>query len=50
MTDIFAQLREILATRIMILDGAMGTEIQTYKLESKDYIGSYFVCQSYCAR
>lgn len=41
MTDVFAQLHEILANRVMVLDGAMGTEIQTYKLESKDYIGIY---------
>lgn len=43
MTDIFAQLHEILAKRVMVLDGAMGTEIQTYKLESKDYIGTHSV-------
>ncbi|MFJ5446787.1 methionine synthase [Methylobacillus methanolivorans] len=32
-------LREILAKRIMILDGAMGTMIQQYKLTEEDYRG-----------
>lgn len=32
-------LREILSTRIMILDGAMGTMIQRYKLTEEDYRG-----------
>lgn len=32
-------LREILAQRIMILDGAMGTMIQQYKLSEEDYRG-----------
>ena len=34
-----AQLREILARRIMILDGAMGTIIQQYKLDEQAYRG-----------
>nr|WP_229215690.1 methionine synthase [Duganella sp. CY15W] len=34
-----AQLREILARRIMILDGAMGTIIQQYKLDEIAYRG-----------
>jgi len=34
-----AQLREILARRIMILDGAMGTIIQQYKLDETAYRG-----------
>ncbi|MBC7857440.1 MAG: methionine synthase [Burkholderiaceae bacterium] len=34
-----AQLRDILARRIMILDGAMGTIIQQYKLNEEDYRG-----------
>ena len=33
------QLREILARRIMVLDGAMGTMIQRYKLTEEDYRG-----------
>ena len=32
-----AQLRAILARRIMILDGAMGTIIQQYKLDEQAY-------------
>ncbi|MDP3670585.1 MAG: methionine synthase [Telluria sp.] len=34
-----AQLREILSRRIMILDGAMGTIIQQYKLDEQAYRG-----------
>jgi 5-methyltetrahydrofolate--homocysteine methyltransferase len=37
-----AELDEILAHRIMIIDGAMGTMIQRYKLEEKDYRGARF--------
>ncbi|ALK95715.1 methionine synthase [Massilia sp. WF1] len=37
-----AQLREILARRIMILDGAMGTIIQQYKLDEQAYRGERF--------
>ena len=29
--------------RILVLDGAMGTSIQSYKLEEKDYRGDLFV-------
>ena len=36
------RLREILARRIMILDGAMGTMIQQYKLTEQDYRGERF--------
>lgn len=35
-------IREQLAKRILILDGAMGTEIQNYKLEEADYRGAEF--------
>ena len=35
-------LEEILAERIMVLDGAMGTMIQTYNLEEEDYRGDQF--------
>ncbi len=35
-------LRELLAKRILILDGAMGTMIQQYKLEEADYRGERF--------
>ena len=37
-----ATLREILARRIMILDGAMGTIIQQYKLDEAAYRGERF--------
>ncbi|PKO92652.1 MAG: methionine synthase [Betaproteobacteria bacterium HGW-Betaproteobacteria-1] len=37
-----AQLRGILSQRIMILDGAMGTMIQQYKLTEEDYRGQRF--------
>ena len=36
------QLREILSRRIMILDGAMGTIIQQYKLGEAEYRGERF--------
>ena len=35
-------LRDILARRIMILDGAMGTIIQQYKLGEAEYRGERF--------
>ena len=34
------QLRALLAQRILILDGAMGTMIQQYKLTEDDYRGT----------
>ena len=37
-----AQLPELLAERILILDGAMGTMIQRYKLGESDYRGERF--------
>jgi len=36
------RLRELLAKRILILDGAMGTMIQRYKLSEEDYRGARF--------
>jgi len=40
MTDPTTQvLRDLLAQRILILDGAMGTMVQRYKLEEADYRG-----------
>ncbi|TAH31489.1 MAG: 5-methyltetrahydrofolate--homocysteine methyltransferase, partial [Cytophagales bacterium] len=33
------KIEEELEKRILILDGAMGSMIQTYKLEEKDYRG-----------
>jgi len=35
-------IREILKQRILVIDGAMGTMIQRYKLEEKDYRGERF--------
>ncbi|MEO6283657.1 MAG: methionine synthase [Dyadobacter sp.] len=37
-----ADIRDILKTRILVLDGAMGTMIQRYKLEDHDYRGERF--------
>ena len=37
-----ADIREILKNRILILDGAMGTMIQRYKLQDHDYRGERF--------
>ncbi len=37
--DVEEQLKSILSSRIMIIDGAMGTEIQQYKLQEEDYRG-----------
>ncbi|WP_439557780.1 methionine synthase, partial [Dyadobacter sp.] len=37
-----ADIREILKNRILVLDGAMGTMIQRYKLEDHDYRGDRF--------
>lgn len=37
-----SQIREILNQRIMIIDGAMGTMIQKYKLTEEDYRGTQF--------
>ena len=36
------ELRDLLAERILILDGAMGTMVQRYKLEEADYRGEQF--------
>ncbi|HEX6107032.1 MAG TPA: methionine synthase [Gemmatimonadales bacterium] len=37
-----ALLQPLLARRILVLDGAMGTMIQTYRLEERDYRGERF--------
>lgn len=42
-SPIETQLRTLLAQRILILDGAMGTMIQQYKLTEADYRGERFV-------
>ena len=36
------QIKQLMSERILILDGAMGTMIQSYKLEEKDYRGDRF--------
>ncbi len=42
LSPVEAQLRELLSKRILILDGAMGTMIQRYKLTEEDYRGTRF--------
>ncbi len=42
MTDKTEQLKQLMAERILVLDGAMGTMIQSYKLEEDDYRGDRF--------
>lgn len=42
-----ATLKELLAKRILIIDGAMGTMIQRHKLEEADYRGERFVDWAY---
>jgi len=42
MSDRTALIRSLLAQRILILDGAMGTMIQSYKLTEADYRGTRF--------
>jgi 5-methyltetrahydrofolate--homocysteine methyltransferase len=42
MTDRIARLRQDLAHRILVLDGAMGTMIQGYKLTEADFRGERF--------
>ncbi len=43
-SDIFAYLHSVLAKRIMILDGAMGTMIQTHKLGEAECV-AYVLCK-----
>jgi 5-methyltetrahydrofolate--homocysteine methyltransferase len=40
--DVYTNLRELFEERIAILDGAMGTVIQSYKLEEEDYRGDVY--------
>jgi 5-methyltetrahydrofolate--homocysteine methyltransferase len=42
LSDTEALLRDLLSQRILILDGAMGTMIQQYKLTEEDYRGTRF--------
>ena len=41
-TDIQDKLKKLLDSNILLLDGAMGTMIQTYNLQEADYRGSKF--------
>ena len=43
---IFAELREQLAERILFLDGALGTMVQTHALEESDFCGERFTGHS----
>src|SRR5439155_9696439 len=40
--SVFEQLQQTLRERIVIIDGAMGTMIQRYQLEERDYRGERF--------
>ena len=42
MTNKLSKFEEILASKILFIDGAMGTMIQEYKLEEQDYRGERF--------
>ncbi len=42
MTRAEHDIRQVLAERILVIDGAMGTEIQALKLESADFHGKHF--------
>ncbi len=42
MTNVKPDIREELKKRVLVLDGAMGTMIQRYQLEEKDYRGKQF--------
>jgi 5-methyltetrahydrofolate--homocysteine methyltransferase len=44
--DRSAELRELLKRRILVIDGAMGTMIQRYKLEEEDFRGKRFADSS----
>ncbi len=41
-TDRLSRLHDLLASRILVLDGAMGTMIQRYKLTEQDFRGTRF--------
>ena len=40
--EVYAHLNRIFEERIVVLDGGMGTQIQTYRLEENDYRGEEF--------
>lgn len=37
--ELWAYVEKIFEDRIVVLDGGMGTQIQTYKLQEEDYRG-----------
>ena len=41
-SEAFAQLEELMQDRIIFIDGAMGTQIQKFKLEEKDFRGDRY--------
>ena len=41
-SDRISQLKDALAQRILVLDGAMGSLIQTYRLTEEDFKGDAF--------
>ena len=43
-SNVRQQLDALLATRILVLDGAMGTMVQSYRLAEEDYRGERFAC------
>ncbi len=43
MPDKTEQIKQLMAERILVLDGAMGTMIQSYQLEEQDYRGELFM-------
>ncbi|MEO8294636.1 MAG: methionine synthase [Gemmatimonadota bacterium] len=45
-TSRLASLESLLARRIVVLDGAMGTMIQSYRLEEEDYRGERFAAHA----
>ena len=47
MTDLEKQLREILTERLMTLDGAMGTMIQSHRLDEKAFRGEKFAAHTH---
>lgn len=40
--DVYLKIKELLKSRILVLDGAMGTMIQRHKLEEEDFRGERF--------
>ena len=38
------KIKELLKTKILVLDGAMGTMVQRYNLKEGDYYERYEIC------